>query len=86
MQINVFLLLDILPSNKKILTAINNAMIINKKTSKIYKFFEILFVGTVFVKTLFVVSIILSQVITELSIILSKYLPFLEIHIAGFQI
>ena len=32
-----------------ILTAINNAMAIIKKANKIYKFFEVLFVGTVFI-------------------------------------
>ena len=39
-------------------------MVTNKKTSKIWKLFELLFVGTVFL-----VSIIPSQIITELSVI-----------------
>ena len=39
MIINVFVLLYILSENSKIITAINNAMIINKKVSKIYKLF-----------------------------------------------
>ena len=37
-----------------------------------------------FVETVFVSSVISSHVLTELSIILPKYFPFLELHIAGF--
>ena len=51
-------------------------MAINKKASKIQKFFEILSVETVFV-----VFIIPLHVITESSIILAKYLPFLQLHV-----
>ena len=40
------------------------------------KFFVIVFLGTVFVGSVFVTSIILSRMITELRMILSKYLPF----------
>ena len=40
-------------------------MVTNKKASKIKKFFEILFVGTVFAEMLFVTYIISSHVITE---------------------
>ena len=43
-------------------------------------FFEVLFVGIVFVS-----SIIPSHIITESSIILSTYLPFSQLHVAGFQ-
>ena len=64
------------------LTAINNAMVINKNVSK----FLVLFAGTVFVKVVFVLSIISLHVTTESSIILPKYLPCLELHFAGFQI
>ena len=45
------------------LTAMNNAMVINKKASKTHKFVEVLFVKTVFVGTAFVVFIFLTQVI-----------------------
>ena len=70
-----------------ILTVVNNAMVNNKKASKIEKFAEGLFVGTPFVEELFVgkffvSSIILSHVITELSIILLKYLQFSKLHLA----
>ena len=68
------------------LASIRNAMITNEKASKIYKFFQLLFVGTVFVKIVFVVSIISSHVITESSIILHTFLPFSQLHIAGLQI
>ena len=76
MVINAILLRDILLSNN-----INNAMVTNKKAIKIYSLFEWLFVGTVFV-----VSMISSHVITELSVIPGTYLPFLQLHITGFQI
>ena len=55
-------------------------MVINKKATKIYKLVESLFVGVVFVEVIFVgttaVFTISSHVITELSIILPKYLIF----------
>ena len=62
-------------------------MVINKKTSKIQKFFvlEVAFFTkncSIFVS---LASIFLSQVITESSIILAKYLPFLQLHVTGFQ-
>ena len=72
-------------------------MAFNKKASKIYKFFllkttffwlkfvGILFVGKIFVRIYFVISIIPSR-ITELSTILPKYLLFSQLHVAGFQI
>ena len=44
-------------------------------------FFSLKFAGIVFVS-----FIILSHVITESLIILAEYLPFLQLHIAGFQI
>ena len=67
-------------------------MVVNKKASKIQKFFEVLFVGvvfvevvlltTVFIGTVLVAFIISSQVITELSIILPVYLQFSRVHVA----
>ena len=45
-----------------------------------------IFAATIFVKVLFVVPIISSHVITESSIILLAYLPFLQLHVAAFQI
>ena len=45
-----------------------------------------LFIVTVFVKTVFIASIISSHVTTESSIILATYLPFTQVHAAGFQI
>ena len=65
-------------------------MVINKKATKIYKLVESLFVGVVFVEVILVgttaVFTISSHVITELSIILPKYLIFWQLHVAGFQI
>ena len=57
------------------LTAINNARVNNKKVSKIYIFYvlQVIFFGMVFVSS---TSIILSDVITESSIILAKYFQF----------
>ena len=75
----MFCLALYLMMSKQTLTAINNAVIINKKESKIYKFYSLKFVGTVFVS-----SIISSHVATESSIILAKYLPFLHLLITGF--
>ena len=78
------------------LTAINNAMVFNKKASKLYKFcvlqvvfFSLQFVGIVFVSSSFDLvsaSIISSHVITELTVILAKYFPFSQLHIEEFQI
>ena len=51
-------------------------------------FFSLKFVIAVFVSSsydLSSASIILSHVTTELSIILAKYLPFLQLLVAGFQ-
>ena len=50
------------------------------------KFWGMFFVGTVFVRILFVLSIISSHLITELPIMLPAYLPFSQLHVAGFQI
>ena len=63
-------------------------MVINKKASKIYKFFvsQVTFLSLKFIVTVFVVSIISSHLTTEWSIILPKDLPFLQLHVAGFQI
>ena len=62
-------------------------MVINKNVSKIKKIFvshlvSLKFIGKVFVSA----SIISSHVITESSIILAKYLPFLQLHVLGFLI
>ena len=49
-------------------------------------FFSLKFVKTVFVSSSYDLgSAILSHVTTELSIILAKYLPFLQLHVEGFQ-
>ena len=81
---------------QQILTAISNVAVINKRASKIWKFFilqitffsskfvGIVFAGTVFVIVHFVVSIILLHVTTESSIMLFAYLPLLQPHVAGF--
>ena len=66
---------------RQILTAINNALVTDKKKSKIKKsvkvhFVETVFVGIVFVEVLLVVSIISLYIITESPIILPAYLPF----------
>ena len=64
-------------------------MVINKKASKIYKFFvsQIVFFSIKFCVTIFVSSsIISSHVIVESSIMLAKYFPFLQLHVAWFQI
>ena len=71
-------------------------MVINKNASKIYKFFvlRIVFCSLKFVVTDFVsssfdlasTSIIPSHVITELSIILAKHFPCLQLHEEGFQV
>ena len=61
-------------------------MVFNKKVSVISKLFcdtGALFLFKNFWNN-FVFSIISSHVITELSIILAKYLPFSQLHIAGF--
>ena len=46
---------------------------------------NIAFVSLKFVITVFISSLISLHVITESSIILAKYLPFLQLHVAGFQ-
>ena len=50
------------------------------------KFVEVIFGGTAFVRTVFVVSLISSHIIAESLIILVKCLPFSQLHVAGFQI
>ena len=70
------------------LTAINNTMRINKKASKTRKVF-VLQIAFFFIKigcNCFLSSIILLHVITESSVIFAEYLPFLQLHLAGFQI
>ena len=74
------------------LIAINNAILINKNASKIYKFFvlhvvffSLKFVGTVFV-SLSDDSMISVHKNAESSKILAKYYPLLQLHVAGFQI
>ena len=63
-------------------------MIINKKASKIQKFclLQVIFFSLKFVGIVFVSSVISSQAITESLIIIAKYFPFLQLHVAGFQI
>ena len=71
-------------------------MVINKSVTKIQKvcvlqviFFSLKFVETVFVLSLFdltTTSIISSNVITESSIILGKYLLFSQSHVEEFRI
>ena len=61
-------------------------MVVNKKASKLKKFVEVIFGGTVFVRTVFVVSLISSHIIAESLKILVKCLPFSQLHVAGFQI
>ena len=65
-------------------------MAINKKASKIQEFFvlQIAFFSLKFVETIFVSSssIISSNIITESSIIIAKYLPFSQLHVAGFEV
>ena len=71
-------------------------MVINKNASKIQKFcvshvafFTLKFIGIVFLSSsneLVSASIILSHIITEFSVILTKYLTFSQLHVAGFQI
>ena len=70
-------------------------MVINKKASKTYNFFvlqviifPLKFVGTVlfevlFAGTVFVTSIISSHVTTESSVLLAKYLQFLQLNEEG---
>ena len=56
---------------------------------KLYWCIPVIFVDTVlirFVDTLSAVFIISSNIITESPIKLYKYLPFLQLHVAGFQI
>ena len=63
-----------------------NAIAVNKKASQIEKFAEVPFAGRFFVGIVFVSSIISSHLITESLIIFARYLPFLHLHSAGFQI
>ena len=50
-------------------------------------FFSLKFVGIVFVSSSWdLASHHSSHVIAESSIILAKYLPFLQLHVSGFQI
>ena len=69
----------------------NNAVVTNKKASKIKKFyvlqiaFLLNFVGIVSV-SLSYNSIALSHVIAKSFIILAKYFPLLQLHVEGFQI
>ena len=63
-------------------------MVINNKASKIYKLvvLQVVFSSLKFFETAFVVSMISSSLINESSIILAKYLPFSQLHVARFQI
>ena len=70
-------------------TAINKAIVINKNTSNIYKFcvFQVDFYSLKFIWIVLFSfgSIIPSYIINDLSIMLSRYLPYKK-HAAGFQI
>ena len=61
-------------------------MVINQKVSKIKKFAEVYFVRTNLVRTFFISSIILSQMVTDSSLILPTYLPVLKLHFATLKI
>ena len=64
-------------------------MRINKKASKTRKVFVLQIAFFFFIKigcNCFLSSIILLHVITESSVIFAEYLPFLQLHLAGFQI
>ena len=84
---NDFVLLDILSNNSQI-TAMDNAIVINENSSKIYR-------GFVFyrllssLKFVFVSSscdsITSTYIIAESSIILGKCYPFSQLHVVGFQ-
>ena len=62
-------------------------MVVNKKTIFVKKkVVKILFVRTDFVRTVFAVSMISSDKMTESSTIHAKYLPFSQLNVAGFEI
>ena len=86
MAINVSVLIYILSINSKYQQLSRMLWRLIKKTSKLWKFVEVLFVETIFVGTVLGVSIISSNVMTESSITLAKYLPFLPLHVVGFHI
>ena len=86
MAINVSVLIYILSINSKYQQLSIMLWQLIKKTSKLWKFVEVLFVETIFVGTVLGVSIISSNVMTESSITLAKYLPFLPLHVVGFHI
>ena len=68
--------------------AMINGIVINKKVSKLSKLFvsQVIFFPLKFVGIAFVSFINSSHGITECSIVLAKYLPFLQLRAAGFQI
>ena len=63
-------------------------MVTNKKFTKIGKLYvlQVNYFSLKFVETVFVFCIISSQEMTESSIMLAKYLPFLQLHVTVFQI
>ena len=63
-------------------------MVTNKKFTKIGKLYvlQVNYFSLKFVETVFVFCIISSQEMIESSIMLAKYLPFLQLHVAVFQI
>ena len=66
-------------------------MLINKKAVKLYMFVEVYFVSTTFIEILFFGAVFVSFMFladktTESSVMLPTYLPFLPLHVAGFQI
>ena len=73
---------------KYILAALNNARVINKKASRIYKFFvsAITIFWLKVVGIVFVSSIFLSHTITKSSVITAKYLPLSRPHVAEIQL
>ena len=76
---------------RQILAAINDAIVISKRQVKYrnlinYSLSKRFLLRVLFVRTAFVVSIISLHVVIESVIILPKYLPFLQLRVAGFQI
>ena len=61
-------------------------MVIDKKSSKMWKFVEVHYVEVRFVGMVSVVSIISSHLTTESPIILPTYLTILQLHVTEFQI
>ena len=86
MVINVFDLHDILPDNRKYqqLSIVKWQLIKWQVKHRNFVFYKLLSIK--FLQFVFVSSMILSHVIAESSAVLAKYFPFLQLHVAGFQI